>query len=706
MADSSGRIFNNRYRLDGKIGEGGMATVYGATDMLLRRRVAVKVLREQYAADAEFVRRFYQEAESAAKLSHPNIVNTYDVGHEGDAYYIVMELVDGPSLAEIIAGDGKLPEAVAIDYAAQVASGLAYAHRAGLLHRDIKPANILITADDVVKLSDFGIARAVSEHTMALTKPGLVMGSVYYISPEQAQGHALHEASDLYSVGVVLYQMLVGALPFTGESPVTVALKHLSDPVPRLDTREHGVSPALASIVNKLLQKQPEHRFGSASELATALREARERPSVAGFRFADDAPTQQAEADAATARTRRLPPRRSPMPDRTYADEGEDLYRPRRNGWAIVVLVAFLLVATGAGFYLFGHPLPNLNAMVSVGDYVKMTDAQANAAIVNAGLREHVTRSSSNTVPANHIINQSPSPGSMVEPNSLVEIVVSNGQPTIGLPSVVGFTFEDAERYLQSLPNGNVSVTIARRFNDAPKDSVIAQRPKPGAQVRRGSKVTLVVSNGPAPIVVPNFVGMSTAQAQERAAKLGIAVDTSARVAGMPADTVASQDQAPGSKVDRDALIHLVINSGVAAALITTASNALASVNVPNVVGDSYAGAMNALIKAGLTVDQRYVVQSTRHGIVVAQDVPPGTAPQGSPVTISISVSGEVPDTGGMTPAAARQELADFGYTVGKVQYTTSVGAGGKVVGTDPLVGTNLAPGASVTMIVNGTPPP
>ncbi len=195
------RIFNNRYRLDRKLGEGGMATVYCGTDILLRRRVAVKVLLEQYAADAEFVRRFYQEAESAAKLSHPNIVNTYDVGQQGGTYFIVMELVDGPSLAEIIAADGRLPEPVAIDYAAQIASGLAYAHRQGLLHRDIKPANVLVTKDDVVKLSDFGIARAVSQQTMALTKPGLVMGSVYYISPEQAQEHELHETADLYSLG-------------------------------------------------------------------------------------------------------------------------------------------------------------------------------------------------------------------------------------------------------------------------------------------------------------------------------------------------------------------------------------------------------------------------------------------------------------------------------------------------------------------------
>src|SRR3984893_18838500 len=208
------KIFNNRYRVDGTLGNGGMANVYVGTDTLLRRRVAIKVLREQYASDDDFVKRFSYEAQSAAKLSHPNIVNIYDFGVENDAYYIVMELVDGSTLGELLQEERVLPEGVAVDYAIQIASGLAYAHRQGLLHRDIKPANILVTKYDVVKLSDFGIARAVSPQTITVTQRGLVMGSVFYLSPEQAQGHDLGETSDLYSLGVVLYQMLTAKLPF------------------------------------------------------------------------------------------------------------------------------------------------------------------------------------------------------------------------------------------------------------------------------------------------------------------------------------------------------------------------------------------------------------------------------------------------------------------------------------------------------------
>ncbi len=353
------RNLSDRYRLEERIGQGGMAVVYAGTDTVLRRRVAVKVLRPHLAADTDFVQRFYSEAHHAAKLSHPNVVNIYDVGREGDDYFIVMELVEGATLAEMIAHDGALPEAVAIDYAAQICSGLSYAHRQGLLHRDVKPANIFVTKDDVVKLSDFGIARAVSTQTMTVTQPGLVMGSVYYISPEQAQGHELHETSDLYGLGIVLYEMLSGNVPYGGDSPITVALKHVSGPVPSLDPGELPVSPALAAIVAKLMQKDPNDRFASAADVAKALREAREHPAAATpLGTAPQATT----ADAWSESLRGPKPRPSRFPDRAgtpltaaFGDDGaRDVARVQRRGagGGIVALLALVLIAAiAAGYY-------------------------------------------------------------------------------------------------------------------------------------------------------------------------------------------------------------------------------------------------------------------------------------------------------------------------------------------------------------------
>jgi serine/threonine-protein kinase len=683
------QTFNNRYKLDRRLGEGGMATVYSGTDTVLRRRVAIKVLRPQYAADEEFVRRFYQEAESAARLSHPNIVNTYDVGREGDTYYIVMELVDGPTLADVIA-DGALPEPVAMDYAAQICNGLAYAHRSGLLHRDIKPANILITKDDVVKLSDFGIARAVSQQTMALTKPGLIMGSVYYISPEQAQGHELHESSDLYSVGIVLYQMLTGALPYTGESPVTVALKHIGDPVPVLDTDTSGVSPALAAIVNKLLQKRPENRFRSASEVATALREARERPSVPGYQITDDAPTQMMHSV--------LPPRRSPLPDRTYTSIGEDEERRSRWGFGLILtLVLLALVATGIGYVLFGRPLalPIIASSVTVGDYTNMTDAQAQAAVVNAGLVARFIKSASDTVPANRVIRQNPEAGTKVDHNALVELVISNGLPLVGLPDVRGYNVNDAQRTLE---DDGFKVKRVDKFDNAAKDSVIDQRPAARSQVRKGAVIALTVSKGPQSIAAPNFVNMAVANAQATAAKLGITLDTSQQAAdpNFASGVIDAQDVPAGAPVQRGAIIHATVSTG-------PATNAQAIV-VPALVGVAYGQAVSQLQQLGLQPAITFSTQADKNGTIVNQDPPPGAqVSSGKRVTLTLSVNGQVPDTEGETLQEAQATLAADGYQLGKIQYMTSEGANGHVIRTEPGAGENLAPGSTVTLIVNGT---
>ncbi len=673
-------IFNNRYRLDNKLGEGGMATVFCGTDTLLRRRVAVKVLREQYAGDQEFVRRFYQEAESAARLSHPNIVNTYNVGREGDTYYIVMELVDGPSLAEIIAADGKLPEPVAIDYAAQICNGLAYAHRQGLLHRDIKPANILITKDNVVKLSDFGIARAMSGQTMAMTRPGLVMGSVYYVSPEQAQGLELHETSDLYSVGIVLYQMLTGNLPYTGDSPVAVALKHVSDPVPAIGARESGISAALASIVNRLLQKQPENRFQSASEVASALREARERPGTAAYSLRDDSQTQAMTVP-------QPPPRPSRLPDRAVTVTQEAPAR-RSAGPFIVLLIVALLIAAAAGYFAMR---PAARApVVRLDNFVGMTDAQAEQSLANAGLAFKVTRSPSQTVPANKVIAQDPASGTPVQKGAPVQLVVSSGKPSVELRDVTGYMYTDAQRILSS---DGFTVKANRKFDPALKDTVLAEQPKPGAKLKKGDGVTLTVSDGPAPVKVPNFVGMTLDQAQALAAKLGftISVSEEAPINNIPAHVIASQETAAGKTINAGSTIYVVESKGGGLA------------QIPEVRGQDFVTATQALKAAGFQVGVTYAQGSSgpENGTIINEQPQGATmAEKGTQVQLWLSVTGYVPDTQNMTLDDAKKTLLNYGYELGNVTPTTE-GADGKVVRTEPEAGIKATNGTPVNIYVN-----
>jgi len=680
------RIYNERYRIDGRVGTGGMAIVYSGTDLLLRRRVAIKVLRDQYSLDEGFVQRFSYEAQAAAKLSHPNIVNVFDFGRDGNDYFIVMELMEGETLADLLRDEKTIPEPVAIDYATQIAAGLAYAHRQGLLHRDVKPANILVTSDDVVKLSDFGIARAVAETAAGVTQPGMVMGSVAYISPEQAQGHELDERSDLYSLGVVLYQMISGRLPFAGETPVAVALKHVSEPAPRLDRGNAGVSPALAAIVDRLLQKSPADRFASATELARALREAREQPAVASTvagRSFGDAPTQTLGRVNAPA----PPPRPSAAPDRPTANGAATIEPPSavRPHVRWLPLLGLLLAAIAVG-YFFGGSLFGPNRNIVVDDFTGSSATLAQQRIAAAGLRPQVQLETSESVAVDRIIRQSPLAGSKLARNEVVTLFVSSGAPLVAVPDVKGYTRADAEHALQE---AKLRSKIVLRFDKAPKDTVLAVQPAGGQQTPENSLVTLVVSQGEAPVKVPQLVGLSLDAARALLDKDGLKLNVDQQTPNdmIPPNTVASQAAAVDSTLARGATVGVTVSTGP---MLTT---------VPDVGGKSAADASAALSAAGYVPQLQYVVDaSNAGGIVLAQDPVAGTtAARHSTVTISVAVSGTVPDVAGMTLDDARRALARSGYLAGEVNVTAE-GAEGKVSRTDPPASAILRPGSNVTM--------
>lgn len=685
------QVFNNRYRLDQRLGDGGMAVVFAGTDLLLRRRVAIKVLREQYAADEDFVQRFYNEAQSAAKLSHPNIVNTYDVGREDRIYYIVMELVEGTTLAEMIRSDGRIPEPVAIDYTAQMCNGLAYAHRQGLLHRDIKPANILITHDDVVKLSDFGIARALTQQTMAVTQPGMVMGSVYYISPEQAQGLELRETSDLYSVGVVLFQLLAGRLPFTGESPVAVALKHVNEQPPSLSSLGVEVSPALAAIVERLLQKDPHDRFASANEVASALREARERPMVA-------AAVPSSSRSRSGTMPMRPPPRRAQQTDEggrrsngTGARLAGEPSGTRPSFGILLALVVALLLAVGGGYAIWGGALPLFSGTV-LADETGHSAIDGQRDLESKGLHVKLEGVPSDTVAQDQIVRQDPAPGTRLQNGSDVTLYVSTGVAPKPLVSVNDFTLGDAQK---TMDREGYRTKVVEKFSaDKPNGTVISTQPKPGDFLKPGSLVVLNVSKGPAPIKIPNLVGRSIGDAQNLLARQKFNVNVQrVTLDGVPPDQVTSQDPAAGSTIAAGATVTLTVSSGPS------------SVPVPNVGGMPLADATNALSGSGLVAKITYSIQAGGDGTVVQQDpAPAATAPKGSAVSIMVAVPGTVPNVVGMPLDAAQGTLARYGYKGGNVSYVQGTPQG-TVVATQPSANAPLDVGEPVNLFVTGTPP-
>jgi serine/threonine-protein kinase len=668
-------VFNGRYRVDTRLGTGGMAIVYCGTDLLLRRRVAIKVLREQFSSDEDFIKRFSYEAQAVARLSHPNIVNVYDFGREGDAYFIVMELVEGETLAAMLRDEQRIPESVAIDYATQIAAGLAFAHRQGLLHRDVKPANILITRDDVVKLGDFGIARAVAENAIGVTQPGMVMGSVAYVSPEQAQGRELDARSDLYSLGVVLYQMVTGRIPFNAETPVAVALKHVGEPAPALDAAS-GVSPALASIVATLLQKDPAARFASATELGRALRQAREQPAV---RVGAGAPGRPAAPPP--------PPRASAAPDRAAparvvtVDEPPPVFDRR---WVpfVVLLFAAAIVVGYLGVRAIGPPRD-----IPVADFGGNSSMQAQQALVAAGLRPQVQLESSETVPTDRVIHQDPAAGTMTSRGAPVTLFVSSGPPQAAIPDVRGFTSADAQHMLANVKFR--TKTVARYDASAPKDTVLDVSPAVGAQATEGTTVTLTISQGRQPVRVPQLTGLSLDAARTLLTKLGLSLNVDQQ---LPSDTVAagtivSQSQAGGAQVDPGSTIGVTVSSGGA------------PVAVPDVSGKPIAVAGATLQAAGFVAAFHYVIDANAAGGNVAAQEPAAgtTAPTHSTVTLTVAVPGTVPDVTNMTLDDAKGALTASGYAAGTVAPAQD-GLPGRVARTSPAANASLTPGEPVTI--------
>ncbi len=527
MAVLSGSVLAGRYELLDPVGQGGMATVYRARRLSDGKLVAVKVLREPYSHDREFVERFQREASSAAALSHPRVVPVLDSGEDGGVRFLVMEYVEGEDLKAYLRRSGPLPPSRAVSIAAAVCEALQYAHAQGIVHRDIKPQNILLTPAGEVKVTDFGIARALSSAT--ITETGTVLGSVHYLSPEQARGEPVTAASDLYSLGVVLFEMLTGRLPFDGESPIAVALKHLYEEPPSPRELNPEVPEWLEGVVRRAMAKRPQDRYPSAAHMKADL-EGRAR-------YWREGPTVVLERPA--------PPRRQwPRP-------------------SPVAVAAALLVAVAAGMVAGWRAL---QAYVNVGEVTvpdlrgrPLSEAQAAAAdvrlqLVVAGRQYH------DRYPRDVVVDQDPPPGQRVREGRWVSVVLSQGAERVVVPDVTRRALAEATLLLEQ--NKLRLGTVREDFDDqTPRGVVVSQDPAPGSEVTRGAGVNVVVSKGPELVTVPGLVGLTLEQARDVLHRVGLNLERVGYVArgDLAPGVVVEQSPPAGSRVRRTQGLSLVL---------------------------------------------------------------------------------------------------------------------------------------------------
>lgn len=523
-----------------------MALVFRATDMQLGREVAVKVLRGQFGSDEEFVRRFRREAQNAASLSHPNIVQTYDVGEEEETHYIVMELVTGKTLKALIQEQGPLPVVDAARIGMAIADALAHAHAQRIVHRDIKPHNILVGRDGRVKVADFGIARATTTDTV--THTGSIMGSAHYFSPEQANGQPTGEKSDLYSLGVVLYEMVTGCLPFQGESPITVALKHLRERVVPPSELNPEVPLEMDEIILQAMEKEPEDRY----ETAVAMRDA-----LSGFLEKHLAgKTHMNSGDFPTMDLRATRMRRSKTKKERQEAERE---RRRRRRTVVLIVAALVIVLGGLGAVGWGImrflDVPEVDVPPIEGKHI----TEAEQLLAEAKLSRKIVAERHSDLELNYIIESRPEPGSRVKQGATIELVVSKGPEMVELIDVRGMDVDSAKAALLT-KKFNVSA-VKEVIANEPEGQVIGMAPAPKTPLKVGASVELTVSKGP--LRVPSVVGLPLEEAQKALADAGLVPGTvEQRADAAVKGTVLAANPAPGTQVSQGQHINLVVSLG------------------------------------------------------------------------------------------------------------------------------------------------
>ena len=610
MEVATGAIVDGRYRIQRRIGSGGMADVYCAEDTHLGRDVALKVLHRRFAQDQEFVERFRREAKAAAGLNHPNVVGVFDRGEHEGTYYIAMELLSGRTLKDIVQAEAPMPQERVIDLGSQILAAAGFAHRHGVIHRDFKPHNVIVDESGAAKVTDFGIARAGASE---MTETGSIMGTAHYLSPEQAQGHAVTAASDLYSIGVMLYEMLAGRLPFEGDSAVAIALKHLSEqPVPISQLRP-DVNPALEAVVMAALAKHPEHRWQSAEDFIAGLEAARAQIE-AGANGGQTTATQLAAVPLPVPGDPVVAP--PPVPPR---EEERDRRWPLFTiGLLALLLLGFLiwLFASGA-LTTEKRDVPRVTGMELI---------QARAVLEKEGFEVEESRVRS-AQPVDQVIDQDPNAGEQAEEGSVVTLEVSNGPGTVSIPAVEGLPRAQA---IRAIEDAGLKVTLDSEFSETlRKGLAIRTVPREGEERERGTRIRLIVSDGPELVTVPDVIGLSRGSADARLRNEGLGVAIQEQESEEPAGEVIAQDPAGGSQLRRGTTVTITVSTGTPQA------------SVPDVVGLSPGDAASQLGNVGLVPVEREqtVTDPAQDGVVIDQRPGAGTeVDEGSEVIIIIGV--------------------------------------------------------------------
>lgn len=554
----SNKLLVGRYELIEKIGEGGMAVVYKSKDRLLNRFVAIKILRPEYTKDSQFVDSFRKESQAAAGLQHSNIISVYDVGHEGNIHFIVMELVDGKPLSDIIKERAPMDYKSAIEIAKQVASALSLAHENNIIHRDIKPHNIMITKDGTAKLGDFGIAKAVSDAT--LTETSKIIGSVHYFSPEQARGAYVDERSDIYSLGIVMYEMLTGEVPFDGDNPVQVALMHINDEIQPPSRLVPGIPPALEKIIMKATDRFQSNRFKSVDDMLEDLNNIEFVTRVVG----DSAFTPKSDEHIADRREEKAPEK--------FYDTREEKSKGKKKGKKKIIIAAIALLAVAGivvGALYASGKLHFGKKQVSVPNVTDLTYSEAKETLEDAGLKvERGEKVDSDDVKEGRVARQDPQYRETVDEGTTVTINMSAGKATASVPNLVGRPYdEDSIKALLSKSGFRLDRVVKYEKSDKyEKGQIISQTPEADEVSEKGVTVSVVVCSGKKTekVSVPALIGQPLEKAKTLLKQSGLVLGTPYYEENNVYEkgTVMWQQYDAGTKLKKNSTVNIKISKG------------------------------------------------------------------------------------------------------------------------------------------------